>query len=85
MLVLLLGVAAAQPFQVDREIERSNDKSTASEGLLLGATPTYVDLDGNNGLELTISRPGSSLFDYTLMFWVRSLKSYNDLKTAEEI
>jgi len=59
--------------------------STASEGLLLGATPTYIDIDGGNGLELIISRPRTTLFDYTLMFWVRSVKSYDDLKFDDNI
>ena len=68
-----------------KEIRKSNDNSTASEGLLLGATPTYIDIDGSNGLELSISRPGSSLYDYTVMFWFRSLKGYQELNNDEEI
>jgi len=59
---------------------KSEDASTASEGLILEPSPMYLNFTGSNGLELKISRPRTQLFDYTLMFWVRSLKSYEELR-----
>lgn len=64
---------------------KSNDNSTASEGLLLGSIPTYVDFNGKNGLELHISRPRTTLYDYTIMFWVRGLKTLDELKYDDTI
>jgi len=72
-------------FTVDKVMEKSNDSNTASEGLLAGATPTYVNFNGFNGIELTVSRPRTSRYDYTLMFWVRSVKSYAELRTDPAI
>ena len=53
--------------------------------MLLGATPLYVNFTGFNGLELEISRPRTTLFDYTLMFWFRSILSYEELETYDVI
>jgi len=49
------------------------------------AAPTFIDFTGNNGLELSISLPRTPLFDYTMMFWIRSAQSYDELKVAESI
>ena len=65
--------------EVNKSTQKSNDASTASEGLLLGATPLYVNFTGENGLELEVSRPRTTLYDYTLMFWFRSILSYEEL------
>ncbi len=73
------GQAYEPSYEVSRTVVKSNSDSTASEGLLLEAAPTYVDFKGDNGLELEISLPRSPLFDYTLMFWFRSAKSLDEL------
>lgn len=51
----------------------------------MGSTPLYVNFTGFNGLELSVSRPRTSLYDYTLMFWVRSILSYEQLKEDSQI
>ena len=43
---------------------------------MLESPPTYIEFDGSNGLQLKISLPRSRMFDYTLMFWVRSKYDY---------
>ena len=75
----------SQKLDIDKKTEKSNDFLTKSEGLLLGSPPTYIDFNGFNGLELKISRPRTSLYDYTLMFWVRSVSSFEDLKVDPTI
>lgn len=72
-------------YKVTTTIEKSNSDSTASEGLSMEAVPTFIDFTGNNGLELSISLPRTPLFDYTMMFWIRSAQSYDELKVAESI
>ena len=52
---------------------------------MLEAAPTYVNFTGVNGLELSISLPRTQLFDYTLMFWMRSTQSYAELSTDPNI
>ena len=71
--------------EVNKNTQKSNDASTASEGLLLGSTPLYVNFTGLNGLALEVSRPRTALYDYTLMFWFRSILSYEELLVSEEI
>ena len=58
---------------------------TDTEGLILEAPPSYVDFKGEDGLKLEISLPGTSSFDYTVMFWFRSVKSYKELLYDDSI
>ena len=43
--------------EVNKLVTKSNSESTKSEGLLLEASPTYIDFIGQNGLKLAISLP----------------------------
>ena len=72
-------LAQQQKPQITRSMDRSSTEATISEGLLLEAPPTYVDFQGDDGLELAISAYRSSRFDYTIMFWFRSARSYEEL------
>lgn len=81
----LLSMLAQGAWTIDKQTTKSNAASTVSEGLLLGSTPTFVDFTGFNGLELAVSRPRTSRYDYTIMFWVRSKKSYDELKVDDGI
>ena len=49
------------------------------------APPTYINFKGNDGLKLDISLPSIGPFDYTLMFWFRSNKSYEELSEDSSI
>ena len=79
----LAGMAQADdfltPLIVDKVQTTSDDSKTRSEGLLLESPPTYIEFNGSNGLQLKISLPRSRMFDYTLMFWFRSTRSYPEL------
>ena len=70
---------------VDKTQKTSDYSRTRSEGLLLESPPTYIEFDGSNGLQLKISLPRSRMFDYTLMFWVRSKYDYAQLSKDPEI
>ena len=73
------------PLVIDKTQNTSDSSRTRSEGLLLESPPTFIEFDGSNGLQLKISLPRSRMFDYTLMFWVRSKYDYAYLKTDQEI
>ena len=49
------------------------------------APPSYIDFTGEDGLELEISLPSTGPFDYTVMFWFRSVKSYKQLSVDDSI
>jgi len=53
--------------------------------LLLESPPNYIYFTGQDGLRLDISLPSEGPFDYTLMFWFRSVRSYNELSLDEQI
>ena len=69
-----LVYAQEEPKSVYATVDlRSNSEKTRSEGLLLEAPPTYIAFTGSDGLILDISLPRSTNFDYTIMFWFRSV------------
>ena len=74
--ITLADDAFLAPLVVDKTQNTSDNSRTRSEGLLLESPPTYIEFDGSNGLQLKISLPRSRMFDYTLMFWVRSKYDY---------
>ena len=68
-----------------RTIESSNNQFAGSEGLILEASPSYIDFKGDDGLKLEVSLPATSNFDYTIMFWFRCNKSYKELGYDDSI
>ena len=71
-----LGVPGVPFTQI---LKKSEEGETKSEGLFLESTPTYVKFTGNDRLFLDIALPKSLDFDYTVMFWFRSLVGYDEL------
>jgi hypothetical protein len=44
-----------------------------------------VAFTGTDGLKLEISKPKSENYDYTIMFWFRSGKSYENLRIDDDL
>lgn len=68
-----------------RKVIPSIEKREKSEGLLLEAPPSYINFLGTDGLELEISLPSFGPFDFTIMFWFRSVKSYKELSNDDSL
>ena len=84
---LMAGTSAKEPSSIEdfRNVTPSIDAKKKSNGLLLEAPPSYIDFTGKDGLELEISLPSTGPFDYTVMFWFRSVKSYKQLSADDSI
>ena len=66
--------------------QQSTEVATArTEGQMPGVELTFVRFSGKDGLELELTMPKQRLFDYTVMFWFRSHKTYDELLTDETI
>lgn len=59
---------------------RSVEAFSRTEGQLPATNDTFVRFKGTNGLQLELTMPRERNLDYTVMFWFRSSKSFDELK-----